>query len=197
MKIANIDTSTGWRLAGVHADAVIDLNRAVQLAGSTGIAVSQQKRASSELEMPPTLAAWLSLGSKTAIARAASALDTGVALISREGRDWALNCQLAYPLESAPLAPPVAIGATVLAVGLNYNGHALEANMELPKYPMVFSKPAQSLRGSRATIPIPKASDRIDYEGELVIVIGKACCEVGAADALDYVAGFTLANDVS
>jgi 2-keto-4-pentenoate hydratase/2-oxohepta-3-ene-1,7-dioic acid hydratase in catechol pathway len=109
----------------------------------------------------------------------------------------ASTLQLAYPLVSAPLAPPIAAGANVLAIGLNYESHAAEANMEIPKHPMVFAKPAPTLLSAGADVRIPKASTRIDYEGELVIVIGRRCKEIEVEQALDYIGGCTLANDVS
>ncbi|MEK7878113.1 MAG: fumarylacetoacetate hydrolase family protein [Pseudomonadota bacterium] len=118
-------------------------------------------------------------------------------LVEKHGSAWAAAHQLAWPLAEAALAPPLAQDANVLAIGLNYRSHAAEAKMEIPKYPMVFAKPRPSVGGPREPVSIPKASRRIDYEGEIVIVIGRRCKEVDEASALSCVAGYTLANDLS
>ncbi|KAI1104106.1 hypothetical protein F4804DRAFT_352475 [Jackrogersella minutella] len=90
---------------------------------------------------------------------------------------------------------------TIRCIGLNYANHAKEANMALPDIPMMFMKPATALADPwpQPTI-IPKHTlkdDCADYEAELAIVIGKPCKNVSEAEALDYVLGYTAANDVS
>jgi acylpyruvate hydrolase len=197
MRIVNLDTPGGWRIASVEGDLVVDLNRAVQLALSGGKLPRAHERDASDRELPADLRAWLGLGVPEAIARAGQAAKSGLALVRQHGPAWAAAHQLAYALTDAPLAPPVAPHANLLAVGLNYRSHAVEAKMELPKFPLVFSKPSSSLNGPREPVIIPNASRRIDYEGEIVIVIGRHCREVSAAEGLDCVAGYTLANDLS
>ncbi|KAI0022557.1 hypothetical protein F4780DRAFT_733444 [Xylariomycetidae sp. FL0641] len=90
---------------------------------------------------------------------------------------------------------------SIRCIGLNYANHAKEANMQLPDIPMMFIKPATALADPwPAPVIIPKhtlADDCADYESELAIVIGKPCKNVGEADALGYVLGYTAANDVS
>lgn len=90
----------------------------------------------------------------------------------------------------------------VRCLGLNYKDHAAEAKMALPAFPVLFYKPVTSLIGPNAPVIIPAAAcppkDNLsDYEVELVIVIGKTCKDVKAADALDYVLAYSGANDVS
>ncbi|KAJ6532261.1 hypothetical protein DFH09DRAFT_1044220 [Mycena vulgaris] len=90
----------------------------------------------------------------------------------------------------------------VRCLGLNYADHAAEANLPAPPFPVLFVKPVSSLIGPGATVVIPKAAQPPkehlpDYEVELVIVIGKPAKDVAEADALDYVLGYTGANDVS
>ncbi|KAL1743119.1 hypothetical protein HDZ31DRAFT_75074 [Schizophyllum fasciatum] len=90
----------------------------------------------------------------------------------------------------------------VRCLGLNYKDHAAEAKMALPAFPVLFYKPVTSLIGPGAPVLIPAAAcppkeNLSDYEVELVIVIGKTCKDVKAADALDYVLAYTGANDVS
>lgn len=93
----------------------------------------------------------------------------------------------------APVEPP-----NILAVGLNYRLHAQESGMALPKHPAIFIKPTTAVCGPNDTIVLPRvAPNEVDYECELVIVIGKRARHVSEADAHDYVLGYTCGNDVS
>jgi acylpyruvate hydrolase len=85
----------------------------------------------------------------------------------------------------------------VVCVGLNYRGHVEETGRPLPEYPTLFSKFADSLCGPHDDIPLPAASPMVDWEAELTIVIGRDARLVSVDDALDHVAGYTVANDVS
>ena len=85
----------------------------------------------------------------------------------------------------------------ILAIGLNYRAHAEESNMEIPKYPMVFTKQATSANGPYAPIHSPAETQMLDYEGELGVVIGKRCRRVRKEDANRVIAGFCVLNDVS
>ncbi len=94
------------------------------------------------------------------------------------------------------LAPVVPVN--IIAIGLNYRRHARESKMELPSRPLIFLKASSSVIGPDQAIIIPKeAPDEVDYEVELAVVIGKLAKNVSEADALDYVLGYTIANDVS
>lgn len=197
MRIVNLDTPAGWRIGAVAGDTVIDLNRARQLALSSGLAPTPAQREQADRELPASLGRWLGAGREPAFAAAAQALRQGSALLEARGAAWAQSRQLAAPLAQASLAPPIAADATVLAIGLNYRSHAAEAKMEIPKYPMVFSKPRAALVGASDPVRLPKASRRIDYEGEIVIVIGSHCKDVAEDQALACVAGYALGNDLS
>lgn len=96
-----------------------------------------------------------------------------------------------------PLAPLVP--AAILGIGLNYRKHAEETHAKIPEYPIVFFKNPGSLQnpGGPILIPTALASHEVDYECELAVVIGKTCKNVKKAEALDYVLGYTAANDVS
>lgn len=94
---------------------------------------------------------------------------------------------------------PERIG-TVRCLGLNYAQHAIESNMPLPQYPVVFFKPRTSIAGPRDDIPVPEMaqqSETLDYECELVIVIGREAKDVSEDEALDYVLGYAVGDDVS
>jgi acylpyruvate hydrolase len=94
------------------------------------------------------------------------------------------------------LAPVLEPGA-VICSGLNFRAHVLEMGRELPTSPTLFAKLPRALCGPSDTVPLTPVSKAVDYEGELVVVIGRRARNVSAADAADYIAGYTLMNDVS
>jgi 2,4-diketo-3-deoxy-L-fuconate hydrolase len=95
------------------------------------------------------------------------------------------------------LGSPIARPSKILCIGLNYADHARETNAALPAEPILFMKSTTALIGPNDDIVIPKNSVKTDWEVELVVVIGKKASYVDEADALDYVAGYALHNDVS
>ncbi len=123
----------------------------------------------------------------------------------------------AFALSGDPYAPtglqiaasvPISLGrrlspvvpVNIIGIGLNYRGHAREMNRPLPEFPMIFVKTTNALHDPYAPIVLPRssaASHEVDYEGELAVVIGRAAKNVSREHALDYVLGYTVANDVS
>ncbi|WP_419877491.1 fumarylacetoacetate hydrolase family protein [Brevibacillus centrosporus] len=99
--------------------------------------------------------------------------------------------------EELELAPVVPKPSKIVCVGLNYRKHADECNLPYPTTPILFSKFANALAGHGEDVPLPKESEKIDYEAELAIVIGKRASNVTEEDALSYVYGYCSANDVS
>ncbi|MCD9020813.1 fumarylacetoacetate hydrolase family protein [Cohnella silvisoli] len=104
-----------------------------------------------------------------------------------------------YWLDEATLklGPCVTHPNKIICIGLNYRKHAEETNMPIPQYPILFNKFNNTLTGDGDDIPLPKVSEKVDYEAELVIVIGKKAKEVSKEDALDYVFGYCNVNDIS
>lgn len=94
-------------------------------------------------------------------------------------------------------APSLTNPEKIICVGLNYIDHAKESKMEIPKSPVLFSKFNSALAGHLETIEIPEDAKHIDYEAELVIIIGKTAKNVPVEDALSYVFGYSVGNDVS
>ena len=94
----------------------------------------------------------------------------------------------------APIAP-----VAIFCIGLNYRQHAVETGAPLPQYPVVFMKSPGAVQHPGELIVLPRwlRSAKVDYECELAVVIGRACKNVSRTNALDYVLGFTCANDVS
>lgn len=120
--------------------------------------------------------------------------------ISPEG----LKRLLALDPETLPIVPdaprlgvPIARIGKLIGIGLNYSDHAEEANMPIPVEPIVFLKATTCLSGPNDDIVKPKRGTKLDWEVELGIVIGTKAQSVAAANALDYVAGYCVVNDVS
>ena len=100
-------------------------------------------------------------------------------------------------LDEVELGPPVPDPEKILCLGLNYPEHAAESGFDIPPAPTFFAKFRNSLVGPTSPVIMPVASHFIDYEGELAVVIGKRCKHVTEQEALSYVAGYTVCNDVS
>ncbi len=99
--------------------------------------------------------------------------------------------------EPATLLPVVGQPGKVICIGLNYRDHAIESGAEIPTEPVVFSKFNTTLVGHGDSIRLPSVSNEVDYEAELVVVIGKQAKHVDAQNAMDFIFGYTCGHDVS
>lgn len=95
------------------------------------------------------------------------------------------------------LGPPVAGTGKFICIGLNYADHAAESGMDVPKEPVIFMKATSAICGPNDPVIIPRGSEKTDWEVELAVIIGKRAKYVDEANAMDHVAGFAVANDVS
>lgn len=102
-----------------------------------------------------------------------------------------------YPAASAKLLAPIPDPPKVICIGLNYRDHAAESGAPIPREPVVFSKFATAIIGPGEAIRLPAVSREVDYEAELVLVVGKRGRHLSAAAALDHLAGCTIGHDVS
>jgi 2-keto-4-pentenoate hydratase/2-oxohepta-3-ene-1,7-dioic acid hydratase in catechol pathway len=100
------------------------------------------------------------------------------------------------PLDDVHLLAPV-LPSKLVCVGKNYAAHAAEFGMEVPEEPLLFLKPSTAVIGPNDPIPLLSISRRVDYEGELAVVIGRIARDVRAEDAFKYILGYTCANDVT
>jgi len=98
---------------------------------------------------------------------------------------------------AARLGPPIARPSKILCIGLNYRDHAAESAMESPREPVIFMKATTSLVGPNDNVVIPRGAEKLDWEVELAVVIGKTASYVTKDRALEYVAGYALHNDYS
>lgn len=101
-----------------------------------------------------------------------------------------------YPVEEVKLLAPCS-PSKVVCVGLNYSDHAAEWNLPVPEEPILFLKPATAVVGPGEPVVLPSSSRRVDFEAELVVVVGRVARRVRREEALDYVFGYTLGNDVT
>lgn len=97
----------------------------------------------------------------------------------------------------ARLGPPVGNVRNFIAVGLNYEDHAREAGLPIPKEPVLFNKLGNCIVGPNDDVMMPKAAQKLDWEVEIAFVMGRRARYVHANEALSYIAGYTICNDVS
>lgn len=114
-----------------------------------------------------------------------------------EFRDWANSADLpaGIAVREGDLGAPSPLPPQVFAIGLNYREHAVESGLDIPERPFVFTKFPSSVTGPFDTVRLPKGS--VDFEAELVAVIGRQAREVNAVDAWSHVAGLTMGQDLS
>ncbi|MFX1262294.1 MAG: fumarylacetoacetate hydrolase family protein [Promethearchaeota archaeon] len=126
-----------------------------------------------------------------------SGLDAVRSFVERFNNLPVLERPLVFPTHSVKILAPIERPGKIVALGLNYKDHIEETGSETPGFPVVFAKFPSCIVNPDDVIRIPKVSSKIDWEVELAVVIGKTCKEVDEDSALDYVAGYTIMNDVS
>ncbi|MGN4422381.1 fumarylacetoacetate hydrolase family protein [Bacillus cereus group sp. MYBK30-1] len=105
--------------------------------------------------------------------------------------------KMIFEEEEVKIEAPVPSPGKIICVGHNYREHILEMKRELPPYPVIFAKFANTVVGPQDDIPFYPISEQLDYEAEFAFVIGKRARNISEADALEYVAGYTIANDIT
>jgi 2-keto-4-pentenoate hydratase/2-oxohepta-3-ene-1,7-dioic acid hydratase in catechol pathway len=131
--------------------------------------------------LPADMLAFLQQGDG-ALAQAQSAIAKGRPLIS---------------MREVRVLAPVPRPGKIIGIGLNYADHAAEGGREKPQYPMIFTKAVSAVIGPGEAIRMPLVTSAVDFEGEMAVVIGTRAKEVSSQEALNYVAGYTICNDVS
>ncbi len=112
-------------------------------------------------------------------------------------RRAAAETRTRIPLDDVHLEAPIRRPPKILAVGLNYADHVAESGLKAPGHPSIFNKQSTSVTGPYDPVHLPRASQALDYEGELGLVIGKRCRHVPRGRASEVVAGYLVVNDVS
>ncbi len=171
MRLVSYEQDGAWRAGILIGEGVIDAEAAARharIGGPDDVWASNRKIIQ------------LARGEREAVAEAAAEIESS-----------------ALPLAGVRLGPPIPDPEKILCMGLNYRDHAEESGLPLPSAPLFFAKFRNSLIGPEDEIVLPAASDKIDYEAELAVVIGRRCRDVAVEDALDCVAGAMAFNDVS
>ncbi len=186
---------TEARLGGLVRGDVVDLNRMYREILRRG--GEAWPEAPAEALLPAAMRPFLEAG-EAAMGRAREAL----AAAEREagtgrGREALAQAGILLPMAGVRLRPPVPDPRKIVCLGLNYKDHAEETGMAAPPRPILFPKWATTLAGQGDPIVLPAASQQVDYEVEFCIVIGKRARQVPESRAADYIAGYTIMNDVS
>jgi acylpyruvate hydrolase len=136
--------------------------------------------------------AWDALGAEGSTVRELFASDR-----VEELRSAVESTSASVQLADVELQPPIPDPDKILCIGLNYREHAAEAGIDPPESPTFFAKFRNALAPPGASVPLPAASGKVDFEAEVAFVIGRRCKEVEEVDAGGYVAGYMLFNDLS
>jgi acylpyruvate hydrolase len=182
------------RTGVLQGESVVDLNRAYRAALRHLDTASEL--AVADLRLPIDMVSLLAGGedSLKAAGRAVAfaqehRLETGDTMLAAQG--------ILYAIDHVTLLAPVLRPGKIVCLGFNYRDHAAESALAVPEYPVLFHKVSGSLVGQGQPIVIPRLSDKIDYEGELAVIIGKRGKDITENNALSFVAGYAAANDVS
>ncbi len=184
----------GQSRIGAQLDGqIVDLNRAYQ--AWLYHADNPDELAVADARVPADMIGLLRGGdaslraAQQAVAFVSGQLEMGGDTLNQQG--------IVYAIESVSLLQPVLRPGKVICLGLNYRDHAAEAGMAIPEYPVLFHKVAGSLIGHNQPVVVPRISSKIDFEGELAIIIGRRGKYITEDEAFSYIAGYTVANDVS
>ncbi len=126
-----------------------------------------------------------------------SLLEAGPEALKKAASAASRSDAVKVPVASAKLLAPVPDPAKIVCIGLNYRDHAEESGAPIPRDPVMFSKYATALIGTGDAIVLPAESQEVDFEAELVIVIGKKGRHLSKEAALDHIAGYSIGHDVS
>lgn len=188
MKLINYTVNGVTRAGAIVEDQVIDLNYAYE--AQLQAAGEYRYKEIAHAYVPATTDA-LYQGGKKSLEFAQQAVDFILA------NPTASVTKVIFAREEVKVEAPVINPGKIICVGHNYREHILEMGRELPTHPVIFAKFANTILGPDDDIPFYPISEQLDYEAEFTFVIGKQARNVSEEDALDYVAGYTITNDVT
>ncbi|MBD8006906.1 fumarylacetoacetate hydrolase family protein [Bacillus norwichensis] len=186
MKLVTFTQNGLTRIGAVEGEQVIDLNAAFKAKLESEGKIRAEKI--SEAYIPTDMKGFLQGGKES--------LE-----LAKESVQFALNSesavQLVFNKKDVQIGAPVTEPGKMICVGHNYREHILEMGRELPSHPVLFAKFANTIVGPEDDIPFYPISEQLDYEAEFAFVVGKRAKNVSLENALDYVAGYTIVNDVT
>ncbi|MET3504096.1 fumarylacetoacetate hydrolase family protein [Halalkalibacter oceani] len=190
MKLATFTTNGITRLGALVNEQMIDLNYGYTLLLSDQGVTSPYALA--DAIVPSDMNRFLEKGDE-----ALKAAEEVIALVADGDKEGPNGEKIVYTEKEVTLQAPVPKAGKLVCVGLNYLDHCEETGMDVPKSPVIFSKYSNAIIGPDEEILLPVNSSEIDYEAEFAFVIGKKAKKVSKEEAMDYVAGYTIINDVS
>lgn len=180
MRLVTFSATEGERFGAFIENKIVDL-----------IEVERHMQTNSQRDFPHSMSEFLQGGEA-----ARSSVQTAVEYAQQNLNELS-ETMVARDAADVDFLPPVPRPSKIICIGQNYAEHIKEMGHEPPKYPLFFAKYANTLIGHKQAIKLPRVSTKVDYEAELVAVIGRRGKYIAEADALDYVAGYTNFNDVS
>jgi 2-keto-4-pentenoate hydratase/2-oxohepta-3-ene-1,7-dioic acid hydratase in catechol pathway len=194
MKLVTYESAKQSRLGVVQGDFVVDVAAAYAVIAKGRIADAKVAAAANVLRKlgrsPEDMIELLGLGER--YRKALGVVVASAGALGKKGPKGLLT-----PLRSAKLRAPIAHPQKITCVGLNYADHAREGGVEPPAAPIFFLKSHNTICGPGDAIKLPPNSEKVDYEAELAVVIGKRGRGIAESDAQKYIAGYTILQDVS
>ncbi|RMF87061.1 MAG: FAA hydrolase family protein [Nitrospinota bacterium] len=195
MRLVTFHNGIEPRLGALWTGMVIDLNRAcARLLQEKG---EPRATALAAALLPPDMRAFLEGGEKSREAAQETlhfVIENSSLLEAEAGKP---HPGILYPEAEVTLLAPILNPPKIICLGLNYRDHAEETGQPIPTEPVLFSKYNTALIGPGADIVLPRVSTQVDYEAEFTFIIGKRGHEIPEEVAMEYVAGYTIMNDVS
>lgn len=188
MKLITFSREGVTRIGAIINEEVVDLHLSYRTMLEQEGKIRAQEIA--DAFVPADMTGFLQ-GGKESMELAKTAID--YALTNKQVGDH----KLIHAVSDVKVGAPVPKPGKIFAVGHNYREHILEMGRELPSYPVVFAKFANTVIGPQDDIPFYPISEQLDYEAEFAFVIGKRAKDVSQEDALDYVAGYAVSNDIT
>lgn len=188
MKLISYSYEGDTRIGCVSGDQVVDLNLAYRALLESEGAIRARQIA--EAYVPANMVEFLE-GGEESMNRARLAVDYALKSGATSSR------KIIHQVSGVRVEAPVLHPRKMICVGHNYREHILEMKRELPPFPVVFAKFANTIIGPQDDIPFYPISEQLDYEAEFAFVIGKRARNVSQQEALGYVAGYTIVNDVT
>jgi 2-keto-4-pentenoate hydratase/2-oxohepta-3-ene-1,7-dioic acid hydratase in catechol pathway len=182
MKLVTYSSNGEPRFGAIVGERILDLAEASRHYG---------KSASAILAIPSRIEDFLERNRELA--------DSARATIARYAGDRAAPAHLSHGLATSRLLPPIPRPTKIICVARNYAEHAKEAGLELPKLPILFPRFNNTLVAAGDPVLVPTVSTNLDWEGELAVIIGRNTNgkRISKAEAMDYVFGYTIFNDVT
>ncbi len=196
MKLVTYETGKQFRLGVVEAEYLVDVRGVLELVSKRRVPRSAATRAL--LKSGPAPRDMIELLSRGEAWRVALGnVIKGLVKPLAAGKSPKAPRGLLIPLETARLRAPIPRPPKITCVGLNYADHAREQGIEPPKQPIFFLKSVNTICGPGEPIVLPPNSTQVDYEAEFAVVLGKSGRRIPEKKAYEYVAGYTILNDVS